>query len=215
MRTHDIIKRGQHLSKPQFGRAFYGGRKIGPETAHHVFPEQFVIGDPIEIFFQFCRKIELDIAGEERAEKRRHQHTLIGGMQPLFIEQHIFPVFQCSKNGSIGGRAADAQFLHALDQRGFGETRWRLGEMLVGLDLLGRQPLTLTHRRQTAVVVVLALVVAGFSIELQKAFEFDDLTGCAQIKRASPGNRGYVNGGAFQFCRFHLACHGPQPDQLV
>ena len=215
MRPHHLVERGQHFGKTQFGGAFDGGRKIGPEPAHHVFPEQFVIGDPVEIFLELGRKIEFDIAGEERAEKGRHQHALVGGMQPLFIQQDIFAVFERAENGGIGGRTANAQLFHPLDQRGFGEARWRLGKVLVGLDVLGRQPLAFAHRRQAAGVLVIALVVAGFGVELQKTLEFDHLTRGAQIQRAARRNRGDLDGGALQLGRFHLACHGPKPDQFI
>ena len=136
------------------------------------------------------------------------------GIEPLLVEPHIVAVAQRGERRGVGGGAADAELLHALDQRRLGEARRRLGEMLGRVDLLARAGLAVLHRRQAAAFLV-AVVVAAFLIELQKAGEADDLTGGAQIERARPGLRVDVDRGAFELGRLHLAGDGAGPDQLV
>ena len=81
-------------------------------------------------------------------------------MQALFVDADIFTLFQNRECRCIGRRATDAEFFHALDERGFGEARWRLCEMLVGFDLALLQTIALFHRRQTAAFFILAFIIA-------------------------------------------------------
>ena len=64
-------------------------------------------------------------------------------------------------------------------------------------------------------VLVVAVVVAAFLIQRQKAVELDHLAGGAQFQHARSGFRRDIDGGALQFGGFHLAGDGADPDQLI
>ena len=99
-----------------------------------------------------------------------------------------------------------------LTRRRFGITRRRLGEMLLGLDLLLRRRVAFAEARQAAAILVLR-VVAAFLVEGEEAGEEHDLAGGAQGMPA--GGVGQLGGGALQPRGGHLAGQRALPDQLV
>jgi hypothetical protein len=112
-------------------------------------------------------------------------------------------------------RTADAELFHALDQRGFGEARRRLGEMLGRGDRALRKPLALAHRRQAFRLIVLGGLVLAFLIKRQEAVELDHGAGCAQIEHPRADLCGDIDGRPLELGRLHLARHRAQPDELV
>ena len=71
------------------------------------------------------------------------------------------------------------------------------------------------HGGEAARILVVAVVVLAFLIEREEAVELDDLAGGAQFQHAGAGLRRDIDGGAFEFGRFHLARDGADPDQLI
>src|SRR6185312_5734512 len=89
------------------------------------------------------------------------------------------------------GGAADAELLHPFDQARLRITRRRLGEMLLGLDLLLGGRVALAQPRQAAAVLVLGpspgllaagvhRIVAAFLVQGEEAREEHDLASGAQ-----------------------------------
>ena len=92
----------------------------------------------------------------------------------------------------IGRGPADAELFQPFYQARFGEAwRW-LGEVLLGLDLSGLEPIILGDGRQDPIAVLVFGVVAALLIEPQVSVEFDDrasgtqdngTVGCPNIDR--------------------------------
>ena len=83
----------------------------------------------------------------------------------------------------IGRRPADAELFHALDQRGLGIARRRLGEMLVGRDrALGQRLAARSSAAGGALPRRRRIVVAAFLIEREEAVELDHRAGGAQFE---------------------------------
>ena len=87
--------------------------------------------------------------------------------------------------------------------------------MLGDGEVLALQRFAFAHGGEAAAVLVVAVVVAAFLIEREEAVELDDLAGGAQFQHAGAGLGGDIDGGAFQFGRFHLARDGADPDQFI
>ena len=136
-------------------------------------------------------------------------------MQPLLLELDVAAVLQHLQDRGIGRGPADAELFHALDQRGFREARRRFGEMLGDGEVLPLQRLALAHGGQAARILVVAVVVAAFLVEREKAVEFHDLAGGAQFQHARAGLGRDIDGGALHLGRFHLARDGADPDQFI
>lgn len=109
--------------------------------------------------------------------------------QLALVDDDIFAVAQRLQCRRIGGRTADAEFFHLLDQRGFRIARRRFGEVLAGVDLLLGEVFALVDRRQTAFVIT---VVALFTVFLlvgiggDEAVEADHRTDGAQARLSPP-----------------------------
>ena len=176
-----LVQRVEHGRDAQvFGAVDVGG-KLLPEFAQEGFPVELAIGDDVEFFFQACGEVIFHIAAEEVFEEGGDEAALVFRHERLALNADIAPVFQRRHGRGVGGGAADAEFFKALDQRGFGVARGRLGEGLVCVCLEKVCVLTFRHLRQAAfgVVVVIAGVVA-FGVELDVAVKHQHLAGGAQ-----------------------------------
>ena len=87
--------------------------------------------------------------------------------------------------------------------------------MLRDGEVLPFQRFARAHRGQAARILVVAVVVLAFLVKREEAVEFDDLARGAQFQCAGTCFRRDVDGGALEFGRFHLACDGTDPDQLI
>ena len=106
------------------------GGEVAPEVAQQLAPVELVVGDAVELLLQVGGEVVFDVAGEEafqeggdaagpcprgRAASCRCAHSR--------GPQHL-------QDRGVGRGPADAELLHALDQRGFRVARRRLGEVL-------------------------------------------------------------------------------------
>ena len=62
-----------------------------------------------------------DIAFEEAFEERGHQPPALLGEEAVLLDADIVAVLQHLHDRGVGRRAADAEFLHPLDQRSLRE----------------------------------------------------------------------------------------------
>ena len=215
VRRQHLVERVDHLGDAQILDLVDRADEVAPEVAQHVLPGDLVVGDEVELLFEVGGEIVFDVAGEEVLQERDQHAALVLGHQPLLVEPHIAAVLQHLQDRGIGRGPADAELLHALDQRGFRIARRRLGEMLGGGDLALLQRLAGRHRGQAAGVLVVGLVVLVLGVEREEAVELHHRAGGAQVERAGADLGDDVDGGALELGRFHLACDGAQPDQLV
>src|SRR4029079_7919015 len=123
------------------------------------------------------------VAGKEAFEERDYDAALVLAVQALLLELDVAAVLEHLEDRGIGRGPADAELFHALDQRGLGEARRRLGEMLGDRQRLPLERIVRAHRGQAAGVLVL-FVVAAFLVEREEAVELDDLAGGAELQRA-------------------------------
>ncbi len=133
-------------------------------------PFLFAAADSVEFIFKFRGEIVIDILGEVAGQELGHCAADIGRAEAAAVERHILAPEQGLDDAGVGRRPADAIFLQSLDQTGFGITRRRLGEMLVGEDISQRHGFADLHRRQLArlVVVLGILLVAAFLVNGEK-----------------------------------------------
>ena len=136
--------------------------EIAPELAQQVAPFDLVVGDTVELFFEVGGEIIFDIAGKEAFQERDDDAAAVFRHQPALVDADIFAVLQNLQDRGIGRGPADAELLHALDQRGLGVTRRRLGEVLGGSDRLfwsSGSPAAMAGRRRDS--SSFGFVVAG------------------------------------------------------
>ena len=215
VRPQHVVERIQHLGDAQVLDLVDGADEVAPEILQHLLPGNLVVGDAIELFFERGGEIIFDVAREEILQERDHDAALVLAMQALLFELDVAAILQHLQDRGIGRGTADAELFHALDQRGFGETRRRFGEMLGDGEVLALQRFALAHGGEAATVLIVAVVVAAFLIEREEAVEFYHLAGGAQFQHAGASFGRDIDGGAFQFGRFHLAGDGADPDQFI
>ena len=120
----------EHLADAQVLDLVDRADEVAPEVAQHLAPGDLVVGDAVERLFQSGREVVFDVAGEEAFQERDDQAALVLRDEPLLVDADIAAVLQHLQDRRVGGRPADAELLHALDQRGLGIARRRLGEVL-------------------------------------------------------------------------------------
>ena len=130
----------------------------------------------------------------------------IGGREVLFLQRHIVAVLQGGNDGGVGRGTADAEFFQFADQRGFGEARGGLGELLLLGQAVELERLALGEGGQLHAFLVLALGHGGEEAGEEHAFALG-----APLRRAVvDGHGGVVEAG-----RRHLGGHETRPDEPV
>ena len=201
------------FSDPQFSGFRYRSREIVPEIAQHLLIVGLACADFIKLVFQIGGKVIADVFAEIIGQECSDQAALILRDQAVFVFFNIAAILNGGHDRRICRRATDAQFFHAFDQRRFGITRRRLGEMLFVFDgFLGRW-LALGDLRQALVIVINNRVVFAFFIDRKEAVKQHHLAVCTQHNLAV--SRAHVNGGAFHTRSSHLAGDGAFIDQIV
>ena len=122
-------------------------RQKSRSTSRHA---HFAVGDQVELVFEARGEIIFDIFGEKAFEEGDDDAAAVLRIEPPLVDPHIFAVLEHLQDRGVGRRPADAEFLHALDQRGFGIARRRFGEMLIGGNRALGERLAGRHLRQAA-----------------------------------------------------------------
>src|SRR3546814_16526319 len=119
------------------------------------------------------------IAFEEALKESGQQPPALGREEAVLLHRDIVAILERLERRRIGGGAANAQFLHLLDQARFGIAGRRLGEMLLGMDcFLGRR-IALAQARQAAAFLIL-IVVPAFLVQRGEAGEEHDMARSAE-----------------------------------
>ena len=129
MRFQHLVDFFQNIGDPQLGGFIDRPFEIAPETGQQIAPIARTCTDLIQLVFQIRGEIIAHVFLEIIAEEYCDQAPLILGDQAPLIFQHIAAILDCGDDRGIGGRAANAQFFHALDQSGLGVAGGRLGEV--------------------------------------------------------------------------------------
>src|SRR5690348_2029585 len=160
-----------------------GGRKICPEIRQNLLPIDAAAGNVVELVLEVGGEIVLDVALEEFHQERGDEAATVLWDQPLLVELHILAVLQHLHGRGIGRRPADTELFELLDQARFGVTRRRLGEMLLRIDFVAGQRVTLVEHGQAAVFLVAFGIVGVLGIERQEAVEHHGRAGGSQGDR--------------------------------
>ena len=119
MGGENFVQGIQHVGNAQFLGAVDGGDEIHPEFTQHLLPVGFTSGNRVELFFQIGREIIFHIFAEEAFQKGDDDAALVFGNEALFVHPHIAALAQRGHDGGVGGRPANAEFFHLLDEAGF------------------------------------------------------------------------------------------------
>jgi hypothetical protein len=122
--------------------------EVAPEFVEHRLPVHPPAGNVVELVLEMGGEIVGDVALEEALEEGGQKPPALLGNEAVLLEADIAAVLQRLEGRRVGRRPADAQLLHLLDQARFGVTRRRLGEMLLGDDLLLRRHVAFAQPRQ-------------------------------------------------------------------
>ena len=138
MRAQKLVEGFQHVADPEILDLLDGAHEVLPEVPQDILPLELAVGDEVELLLQVRREVVLHVALEEAFQEAGDEAALVLGDQPLLVDADVVALLQHGERGGIGGGPADAQLLHALDQRGFRIARRRLREVLLGLDARDR-----------------------------------------------------------------------------
>ncbi len=145
-----FVQAVQHLRNAEICGAFHMGGEAVPEFTQHIFPVQFTSRYLVEFLFKIGGKAVLHILCEEAFQEGCNQASFIIGDEPVLVHGDIAAIAQNSEDARIGGGTTDAQFFHPLHERGFRETRWWLGEVLVCACFCYAQTISSGHFWQTS-----------------------------------------------------------------
>ena len=123
-------------------------------------------------------------------------------MQAVLLLDHIVAVQQHGNSGGISAGAADAPFLHGLDQSGLGKARRRLGKVLISGQTLAVQPISYRQFRQSVAVFGGIALIPAFQIEGAKAGKFQHGAGGPEVINRS-GSRRIRSGRAASGVNIH------------
>ena len=130
MRAEFLVQRRDHVADLQVLGLVHRLGELVPEGVHHLPPVQLAGGDVVQLLLQRGGEAGIDVVLEEADQEGGDQPAAILRDEAPLLQPDIVAVLQHRQDGRIGGRPANAQFLHLLHQRRFGVARRRLGEML-------------------------------------------------------------------------------------
>ena len=216
VRAEFLVQRVDHVGDLQLSGVFDGLGELVPEGVHDLAPVERAGGDVVEFFLKAGGEAGIDVVFEEADQEGGDQAASVLGDEAALVQADVFAVLQHRQNRGVGGGAADAEFLHLLDQTCLGIARRRLGEVLQRVDVAALQRVLGGHGRQHAVVVLgrgaRFRLVGVFAVELQEPVEGDDRAVGAQGLALAVH---HIDNNLIEFGRLHLGRDGPLPDQVV
>ena len=180
MRGEDFVNLFKHFGDAQIGGFGQGGAEIAPETVQHVLVIGVTRADLIQLVFQIGGKVELDIFAKVICEEYGDKAAFVLWNQAALVFSDVIAVLNRRDDRGIGRRAANAKFLHSLDQRGLGIAGGRLGEMLFRGDIGFGRSLARHDLWQAGVVIIGNRIIAAFFVDRDKSLKQNHLAGGAQ-----------------------------------
>ena len=131
VRLEQVVERVEHDAIAHFLDVVHRADEVRPELGEHRRANPSCRAEISSSFSsRLGGEIVFDITREEALEEGDDDAAFVFGNEPLLVDAHIAAVLQHLQDRGVGRGPADAELFHALDQRGFGEARRRLGEML-------------------------------------------------------------------------------------
>src|SRR6185295_9980547 len=192
-----------------------------PEFLQRLGPVFFAARHRVELVFERRGEAVLHVLVEVLGKETVDDLADVRRDEPAIVHVDVLAILERRDDGGVGGRATDAVFFQRLDQRGFGVTRWRLGEVLVALDFYQGDHVAVLHGRQDAIALVLRLSVVGvFLVDgdvagLDQRGTVGAQRGPGRGARLGPGAGLHVHGDGVEQRVRHLRGHGALPDQRV
>ena len=186
-----------------------------PELLQQRHPFLLAARHRVELVFQAGGEVVVDVLGEIVGQELVDHAADVGREEALLVQLDVLAVLQRRDDGGVGRGPADAVFLQRLDQAGLGVARRRLGEVLLGADLVQRRRFSpsasggsmLSRRRRRLGVV------RAFLVDRHEARLGNGRAGGAEHVAASPAAE--VDGDRVDGRVHHLAGDGALPDQFV
>ncbi len=193
-------------------RLLQRGLKVAVETAQNLDIGHFAAFDLVQLLFHMRRKGQVGDRGELIHKQLRDALAERGRAQTAPLLHDVVPRENGRNRRRIGGRAADALFLHRLDERCFGIARRRLREVLCRRQLPAGERIALVEIRQRLAGAGIALaVVRRLLINRGKAGKCHLVA--ARTEHIALRQNICRNRVQNRLC--HLAGHKPAPDQLI
>ena len=119
MRAEFLIERVDDVGNLEILGLGDGGGEIGPERPHHRTPIGIAARDVVELFLKPGGEAGIDVFLEKTHQEGGDQTTAVFRDKAALVDFDVVAVLQHRDDRGIGGRPADAEFFHLLDQRGF------------------------------------------------------------------------------------------------
>ncbi len=140
----------------RFGQGFGKGCVELPNDRH---PLPTPLFDVIELFLHARGEGRVDDVGKVLDQPVIDGLAQVGWGQPALFLLDVVARLDDLDGRCEGARTADAQLFQRLDQGGLGVSRWRLGEVLLGLQLLQVERLVDIERGQFLLFIVVAIAL--------------------------------------------------------
>ena len=112
------------------------------EAAHRRHPLLLAVLDLVELVLHAGGELDVEDVGEGVDQQIGHQEAQLGRSQAArLVLDDVLLVEDRRHDAGVGRRPADALLLQLLDQRRLAEARRRLGEVLLGQQLVQLQRL--------------------------------------------------------------------------
>ena len=118
------------------------------EVLDRLLPGQLALLDFVEFYFHARSEADVEDVLEAFHQQLADLLAEHGRGEAALVLADVFALHDGGNDRGVGGGPADALLFELLHQRGFGVARRRLGEMLLGTDLLQAERLALGHTRQ-------------------------------------------------------------------
>ena len=134
-----------------------GVRVLGAEVepAQPVDARALAVGDVVEVVLDRRGEVVVDEPGEVGLEQADDRERRPGRDERRALLPDVAAVLDGLHDRRVGGRAADAELLHRLDQRRLGVARRRRGGVPVGLEAARVEGVAALELRQPLLGVVL------------------------------------------------------------
>jgi hypothetical protein len=119
-----------------------------PELIEGVEEVVLALLDLVELGFEGGRVLDVHDVLEVLDEQIGHEEAELGGVELGLALLHVVAGFDGPDDGRVGRRTPDPVLLELLHQARLAEARRRLGEMLVGVELLEGEAIPLLERRE-------------------------------------------------------------------
>ncbi len=186
------------------------GAERHPEVADHGHPLALAAGHVVQLVLHAGREVQVDDLREVLHQQVRHAEGRLLREEAAILDVHVAALPDRLDGGRVGRRPPDAPFLQRTDQRGLGEARRWLGEVLLARQADQVQRLAVLQVGQDGQALVLLVVLA---LDVEGLVAVEDPLSRAGVQGVSV--RADVDPDLVEPRRCHLRGEGPLPDEVV